>query len=405
MHVLIIPGEQLNRKDLFSSSFELSQSRVLALFGYNVALLSVRCDSGFFPAIKFHIKRFISLFTSLSKRFDFKTINEDCLNEIRTIEVRGAKMISHSMIDGYSYIVELACRGFEYYITKYGRPDIIHGHSRFLTGGLIAHGISKRYGIPYVVTEHSSAYVLKPLSDVELELAASIINHSDACIAVSKSLGDSICRVLNHRLIKKFEVLPNVIDEAFEMNRPNFNSSNDSFVFLSVANFTENKAQKNLLKAFSIACKGNPNFKLRIAGKGEQENELRSLTDQLGISSQVEFLGFINKDKVIQELDQSDVYVLTSKYETFGVILIEALSRGIPVIATKSGGPEEIVNSSNGVLIDYNNIDQLVVQLKNIVHLLPKFDKELIRKDCISRFGSQAYFNALTPIYKRVVAS
>ena len=98
-------------------------------------------------------------------------------------------------------------------------------------------------------------------------------------------------------------------------------------------------------------------------------------------------------------MHQCDVFVLPSLYETFGVVLIEALAAGKPVIATRCGGPESIVNDENGLLVAPANSDALGRAMRQMVEAIDRFNKDIIRSDCIARFSRQAVIEQLGRVY------
>jgi glycosyltransferase involved in cell wall biosynthesis len=99
-------------------------------------------------------------------------------------------------------------------------------------------------------------------------------------------------------------------------------------------------------------------------------------------------------------MQNCDVFVLSSIVETFGVVLIEVLAVGKPVVATKCGGPEDIVNQDNGILVPTKDVHALAEAMYNIYLNINKYDASLIRNDCISRFGKDSFVEKLRHIYK-----
>jgi len=92
--------------------------------------------------------------------------------------------------------------------------------------------------------------------------------------------------------------------------------------------------------------------------------------------------------------------VLVSQSETFGVAYIEALSMGVPVIATKCGGPEVFVNDKNGLLIDVNNKKQLIEAMKYMYNNIDRYDRKAISRDIREKFSSAAVANKIEEVYK-----
>ena len=104
-------------------------------------------------------------------------------------------------------------------------------------------------------------------------------------------------------------------------------------------------------------------MKLKIGGKGPEEAKLHQLAADLNLGGSVEFLGGLKNEEVLKLMYESDAFVLASRIETFGVVFIEALAQGLPVVATRCGGPESIVTPANGLLIDTENQQALTEAL------------------------------------------
>ena len=125
---------------------------------------------------------------------------------------------------------------------------------------------------------------------------------------------------------------------------------------MQVARLDKNKNQEMLIKAFSYfdpSC----NMRLKIVGEVKEsiKNQLKELITSLGLSEKVELCGPLNREGVRSVMQQSHCLVVSSQLETFGVVAIEAMSCGIPVVSTRCGGPEGIINAETGVLCEENN--------------------------------------------------
>ena len=121
------------------------------------------------------------------------------------------------------------------------------------------------------------------------------------------------------------------------------------------------------------------------------------------MENQVTMLGYIDRMQVLKEMDSSNLVVLPSRYETFGVVLIEAVSRGKPVVATACGGPECIVNIDNGILVPKEDPVSLGNAMERLVNSIVDYDALKIRTDAISRFGKKAIKRQLSRVYNDVV--
>ena len=102
-------------------------------------------------------------------------------------------------------------------------------------------------------------------------------------------------------------------------------------------------------------------------------------------------------------MESCDAFVLASRSETFGVVYIEALRSGLPVIATKCGGPEDFINETNGMLVPVNNIISLTGALQRMVVNIDKYNRKSISDDCLYKFAPDTIANQLFQIYTQII--
>jgi glycosyltransferase involved in cell wall biosynthesis len=179
----------------------------------------------------------------------------------------------------------------------------------------------------------------------------------------------------------------------------------DAFVFLSVGNLIPVKGHLVLLEAFAAAARVRPGIRLRIGGDGELERSLEASARELGISGQVSLVGRLSTDRVVDEMDACDAFVLPSLVETFGVVVIEALARGKPVVATRCGGPESIVTPSDGLLVPLGNAVALADALVSMTDRANQYDPSTLRGNALRRFGPAEIARQLSAIYSEAVAN
>ena len=121
------------------------------------------------------------------------------------------------------------------------------------------------------------------------------------------------------------------------------------------------------------------------------------------MSEQVEFLGKLTREQVKNQMLNSDAFVLSSEYETFGVVLVEALALGKPIIATKCGGPESIVSKEVGYLVEKNSIDNLAKAMRDLIETYSQFEARQIREYCAIEFSEEAVVKKLEIIYTDIL--
>ena len=188
---------------------------------------------------------------------------------------------------------------------------------------------------------------------------------------------------------KEIEVIPNMVDsELFKCNFKEIDS-NDEFKFLSVGYLMYKKGFDLLLKAFKVAFINDNKVKLIIGGDGEENKKLKELAKELGIENKVEFLGYISRERVAEEMGKCNCFVLASRFETFGVVYIEALATGKPVIGTKTDAINDIINENNGLIVNKDNQEELVNALIKMKNDYYKYNRKYISQQCLEKFSDK----------------
>lgn len=383
LHVLIIPSWYPAYPGDFGGSFFREQAHALAKSGCKVGVI--------YPQLR-SLKDWRS---ALNGRFGV-SFEED--EGVPTYRGHGMNWFPR-MTKLSSFLWEIyGLWLYKCYEKKYGRPDIIHAHSIFYAGHL-ARKILSSYGVPYVITEHSSAYGRGLISNSQIRLAKLAAFQAQKRIAVS----EEFCKLLDGFYDdprSKWTYIPNMVNDVFlDFPTPSSKRDEDSFVFLSVATLVPIKGHERLLRAFAKVCIKNDKSILKIGGDGPCRSELERLAGDLGISDKVMFLGLLKREQVLEEMAKADSFVLSSKYETFGVVVVEALALGKPVVATRCGGAESIIRNRDGILVPPDSVDELAEAMLLLYHKIDEFDLNEIRASCKSRFGAQAIAGRLKSIY------
>jgi glycosyltransferase involved in cell wall biosynthesis len=201
----------------------------------------------------------------------------------------------------------------------------------------------------------------------------------------------------------RFRYLPNVLDQQLENYRyqPSGNGHH-KFTFLHIAGLLAVKDQQTLLKAFKLVADQNPNAELRIGGVGELLDQLKIEIGELGIQNSVKFLGLLDREGVIDELGRCDCFVLSSRYETFGVVLIEAMLFGKPVISTSVGVAPTIITDKVGYVVNPGDAEGLALAMKQMLSTHKSYDPGYIRDFAIRNFGRESFLHKMNKIYSEV---
>ena len=157
-----------------------------------------------------------------------------------------------------------------------------------------------------------------------------------------------------------------------------------------------------LVRAFSKAFSKESEVFLRIGGDGEKRGEIERVIEECNIKDKVTLLGLLSRDEVLEEMNRCNGFVLASEHETFGVVYIEALAVGKPVLGTKNGGAEDIIKDYNGIIVENKNEDALVEGLIKFKNNLSKFDSKVIREKAIENYSQEVIVNKIKEIYRSI---
>lgn len=288
------------------------------------------------------------------------------------------------------------------YIADNGKPEILHAHAAVFAGAAGAE-LSKEFDIPLVLTEHSTGFARQIYGNWELKLAKRAIEAANRCIAVSPALANVLRQDFPESKVS-WKWIPNVVADRFK--EPRRSDKNDRPLrFLNLALMTEKKGQFDLLKAFFELTREGLNSELWLGGDGPIRPELERLAERAGIANKVRFLGLVQPDKVPELLAQIDVMVVSSHYETFGVVAAEALMAGVPVVATRCGGPECIVEGGDGLLVPPKRPDELTRAMAEVGTNLIEYDPKILAARAKERFSGSSIAKRLTIEYENVLSS
>lgn len=272
--------------------------------------------------------------------------------------------------------------------------DIIHAH--YIGSAYLGAKLKEYSGIPLVITEHSSklngelnGYIRK-----KLEFAYSC---ADQLTTVSQSL--SI--VIEEKFGVKSEVIPNIADtDVFTLEDEKH--SPFPFTFVTTGNLIKSKGMDLTLIAFSKLLKRYPDCKLLIFGKGSEKDRLVRIIRQYDLTQHVTLMGLVSREQLNDYYNKSHCFVLASFSETFGVSYIEALAKGIPVIATDCGGPSEFVHPENGILVPVNDVEALYEAMIQMIEHFAYYSRKAISDEIKDKYSSRKNAESLEIIYRRI---
>ena len=298
-------------------------------------------------------------------------------------------------------------RSYERYALQFGKPGLILAHS-VTWAGYAASLIGRRHRIPFVIVEHRSFFVWstdrarKMVKPFYLPFFEQAYRQCSRLVLVSPSLRTGL-QVLMPWIDEKITVIPNMIREDMFLP-PAVPRVRDPFVFIWAGRLEHVKGVDVLLEAVRI-LKGQTGleFSLKLAGRGPLLRELEELASSLGVADHVHFLGRLSREDMQEAMQAANCFVLPSRYEAFGAVLIEAMATGLPVIATRSGGPDSIVTEQNGILVEPEQAGALADAMEKMMWDYPDYSGERIRESVLERFGASRVLEQYDRIFRELL--
>ncbi len=249
-------------------------------------------------------------------------------------------------------------------VCKYEKLDILHVHYAIphSISAMLAQQIINNNGekLKFTTTLHGTDITLVGLEPSFLPLVKYSIERSDGVTAVSQFLKDKT--LIHYKIKKEIDVIPNFVDT--EMYRPKEDCVFKSHfapkgekVLVHISNFRPVKRVPDVIRIFNEVNKKIPT-KLILAGDGPDRSECERLSRELGLKEDVYFLG--KQEAVVDILNASDLFIMPSQSESFGLSALEAMACGLPTVTTSIGGlPELVVHSETGFIAEIGDISRM----------------------------------------------
>ncbi|MBO7459383.1 MAG: glycosyltransferase [Bacteroidales bacterium] len=319
------------------------------------------------------------------------SIDDETINNVHTIRIYYKKSKS-KVLSLFRFF-----RANKIALKRLPKPDIIHVH--VLTRlGLIAWWHKIMHGTPYIITEHWSRYL--PGNDFSgvfrKKLTKTIVKHASAVTTVTEILAKAM---QDHGLQNKnYVIVPNVVDINAFKPQPHHNEV-PKIVHVSCF---ENKSKNitGLIDALQILEERNINFQFVFIGDGVDFAMIKDYVKKLKHQESIRFTGVLEGQDYIDELSSNDFLVLSSNYETQGVVLLEAFACGMPVVSTNVGGIPEIVNESNGILVPPQDPEKLADAMETMLQTYQNYDANALREGVIKKFSNEFVGKLLNSIYQ-----
>lgn len=385
MHILEIPSFFTP----YGGEFCLEQAKALKALGHEVRILSnVQLgitiggkDFLVFPSCRFeHERDGITIYQSYQRGLP--------------------RMVHHNVMRW----VDIVCSMFTEYVAKYGKPDILHAHCA-KWAGYAAMQISKQYDIPYVITEHLPKDIFKlELGEAlttawQVPLLKETYHQADMVITVSEELVDDLACYFGRDY--RHVAIPNMIDTRFYSFSQRKPVIDRAFSFCCPAIFNHRKGYDVLFEALAQLTETETNVVLHIAGMGTDSKACRQMIKRYGVQDKVICHGRIDANEMRALYDQSDALVMASRSEAQPLVLLEAMSTGIPVIATTCV-PKSVRIEGGCTVVPVDNAEALCVAMKQVMAC--EFDGKTV-SDAVKRMSApQVVAQKLENLFNRIIA-
>lgn len=285
------------------------------------------------------------------------------------------------------------------------RFDLVHAHFIY-PDGVIGARLARRYGIPLVVTEH--AYWLPWMRDYpavwrQVRRALPAVH---TVTAASESLRGEIEAMAAGGV--RTALLPNVLDDrVFAARAAGEPRDPDQLLFVGV--IRKVKGLDVLVRALPRVLDRRPRARLLVQGPAffrgyrSDEREVRRLVRRLGLDDRVRLTGTASPEEVALAMRRSAVVVVPSRRETFCTVIVEAHASGTPVVATRCGGPEEVLDAEGGVLVPSEDPAALAAGIEGVLARRESFDAGRLRARAVARYGMAVSSERIGALYRRVL--
>lgn len=295
----------------------------------------------------------------------------------------------------------LYLRAFKELKNENGNFNLVHLNVVY-PAGFFALYLKWVHKIPFVVTEHSTAYApgTTYLSSFQRHYCKFILKRAACLLPVSKDLGKTLQQYAPN---VPQQVITNVVDETIfqALEEKSFDAINEKKTLLHVSTLHADKNILGLLEAVANLSKIRSDFKLRIITDGDIKAPSEFCREHNLLNSFVFFEGSKKSTEIASAMQESKALVLFSNAENFPCVLPESWMCGIPIISTAINGIPEYVSRENGILVPKGDQHALVEAMQTILNDSYPFDTKLIRQEALKIFSKDAIGKQFVSIYER----
>lgn len=287
-------------------------------------------------------------------------------------------------------------------VVRFEKLDVLHVHYAIphASAAYLAKQILKTYGIniPVVTTLHGTDITLVGKDKTFKPVVTFSINESDGVTTVSENLKSQTLESFD--ITRDIKVIPNFIDltRFVSKNREHFKKAiapGNERILVHTSNFRKVKNTQDVVRIFHQVSQTIPS-KLLMVGDGPERSNAEELSRQLGISNSVRFLG--KQDAVEEILSVSDLFLMPSSSESFGLAALEAMACRVPIISTNIGGLPEL--NEQGVTGFLSNVADIDEMSKHAIHILEDCDRLEQFKQAAYEHAQKFEISKILPLYE-----
>jgi glycosyltransferase involved in cell wall biosynthesis len=291
------------------------------------------------------------------------------------INIHRVKVLSRKSRDAASFISMLSYLFFGFFagisLIRKNRYQVINTHFAVPCGPL-GYVLGKLFRIPNVLSLHGGD-IFDPSkkssphrSFVFRRVVRFVLNHATRIVAQSSNTKENAVKYYHPKKEIGIIPLPYHTQKIRRFKREQLGLSKDDFIITTVGRVVKRKAYDVLIHAlFEVK---DPKVKLLILGDGPERKNLQDLANYLGLHERVRFLGFVDNEAKFSYLDASNIFALTSLHEGFGIVFMEAMQCGLPIVCTNYGGQTDfLVNEENALLINVGDFEKCAASIERFM--------------------------------------
>ena len=326
----------------------------------------------------------------------------------RNIYFHEVRISNYPMFEYQPYTLALAVKMYDV-IAEYGL-DLLHLHYAIphATSAWIAKQmLGERNSIRLITTLHGTDITLVGQDQSFKSITRFSIEHSDGVTAVSNYLRDQTLKIL--QVEKPIEVIPNFVDVEVFKRRTDWRYCKDTLsiggkkIIMHISNMRPVKRLRDVVKVFAKVV-AKVKTQLVLVGDGPERAPAYQLAEELGVAERCTFLGA--QESIDSLLNCADLLLQPSATESFGLSILEALSTGVPVVATRCGGPEEVVlHGECGYLSEVGDVEEMAencLRLLSDDELYARFSQRA-REQAVANFDIRKITNCYESFYRSVL--